>query len=141
MHFARLFVTLQAITTKLNFMKRIINLILAIVLMCMTTLTVSATEYITDVMLIGGGSDSELNSLRSTYTAQGWTVINYDLNGGIPWGTRNVQGILLLYKTTSSTGSSGTPITDFYLQNKFASETSETLTHFGLTDSRQLQIW
>ena len=104
--------------------------VLALSLTLLCSLTVRATEYVTDVMLIGGGSSAELDSLKLAYTDQDWTAVNYDLNGGISWGG-NVQGILLLYKTTSSTGSSGTPITDFYLQNKLASVTPDTLMHFG----------
>ena len=38
-----------------------------------TTLTASATEFITDVMVIGG-SKNEVEELKTTYKAQGWTL-------------------------------------------------------------------
>ena len=63
-----------------------------------------AQSYITDVMTV----DSQNHS---TYTAQGWTVIGKDLNAGA-----GGKYIYLLYKTNSSQGSSGTPITGFYIK-------------------------
>ena len=67
-------------------------------------------QYITDVMLIGGNKN-ETNSYKTTYQNQGWTLINKDLNEGA-----GGSYIYLLYKTNNSTGSSGTPITDFYIK-------------------------
>ena len=79
-----------------------------------------ATEYITDVMIIADQN-------KSTYTAQGWTVIDYDLNKGA-----GGKFIYLLYKTNNSPGSSGTAITDIYLKTGNSSRPN-SLTHDGRT--------
>ena len=47
--------------------------------MMLTGLKAQATEYVTDVMVIGAYSSSEVSSLASTYQAQGWKLIDYDL--------------------------------------------------------------
>ena len=113
-------------------MKRIINLILALVFMCMTTLTASATEYITDVMLVGAYQQADYNALVAKYTSQGWKATNWDLNKGIAWGSGDA--ILLLYKTAESTdGFNHEYITDFYIQNRSAANTTETLNFMGRT--------
>ena len=113
-------------------MKRIINLILALVFMCMTTLTASATEYITDVMLIGAYAQADYNALVAKYTSQGWKATNWDLNKGIAWGSGDA--ILLLYKTAESTdGFNHEYITDFYIQNRSAAKTTQTLNFMGRT--------
>ena len=52
-------------------MKKILLLLIAII----ATTTVWAEDYITDVMVIGG-SKSETNALKTSYTNQGWTVIS-----------------------------------------------------------------
>ena len=70
-----------------------------------------ATVYISDVKLIGG-TKSEVNNLKSTYTSKGWKVIDYDLNKGCGSGS---DYIYLMYKTTTSTAN-GAFITDFYIR-------------------------
>ena len=70
-----------------------------------------ATDFITDVMLIGGSQD-EVNTLKSTYTSKGWTVIDQDLNKGC--GSKS-DYIYLLYKTANDGNESATFITDFYI--------------------------
>ncbi len=103
-----------------------------LLLMLYTTAVAQAVEYITDVMLIGAPTESELNSLKETYSAQGWKIINYDLNKGIPWGKGD--GILLLYKSEESPdGCNHNYITDFYIQNRGADNTTETLEYDGRT--------
>lgn len=98
--------------------------------MCMTTLTASATEYITDVMLIGAYERADYNALVAKYTAEGWKQTNWDLNHGISWG--DGDAILLLYKTAESTdGFNHEYITDFYIQNRSAAKTTETLNFMG----------
>ena len=75
---------------------------------------------ITDVMLIGGDAD-EVNSLKTKYTNEGWTVIDQDLNedaGG--------DYIFLLYKT----GKSG-HITSLYL--KTGDDRADNITAGGHT--------
>ncbi len=88
-------------------MKKILLLFVAL----LATTTVWAANYITDVMVIGG-SKSEVNSLKTTYTNQGWTVIDKDLNDGC--GSSS-DYIYLLYKSASETSTSATFITDFLI--------------------------
>ena len=70
-----------------------------------------ATNYITEVKLIGG-SKSTVETLKSTYTSQGWSVVNKDLNAGC--GSES-DYVYLLYKTDSSNGINCGYITDFYI--------------------------
>ncbi len=65
--------------------------------------------FITDVMVIGG-SKAEVDSLKVALAAQGWTLVNKDLNAGA-----GGDYIFLLYK--SDYVNSGY-ITGFYLSNK-----------------------
>ena len=58
-------------------MKKILLLLVAM----LATVNGWAVNYITDVMVIGG-SKSEVNSLKTTYTGQGWVFIDQDLNDG-----------------------------------------------------------
>ena len=87
-------------------MKRILICLFAMLGMAQGTW---ATDYVTDVMLIGAGKS--INNLKKQYQNEGWTLIDYDLNKGAGGAY-----VFLLYKTESSTGSSGKPITDFYLK-------------------------
>ena len=75
-----------------------------------------AMEFITDLMLIGG-TKSEVNSLKTTYQNEGWTVIDQDLNKGC--GSSS-DYIYLLYKTADNFENSAnlTFITGFYLTNE-----------------------
>lgn len=57
-----------------------------------------ATRFIYDVKLIGG-TKSETDSLKSTYQAQGWKVIDKDLNSGCGGSS---DYIYLLYKDEES---------------------------------------
>ena len=75
------------------------------------TLTASATDFITDVMVAGNKDESDFNTLIGNLTQQGWTDINQDLNAGA-----GGHYIHLLYKIQTSQGNSGTPITDFYIK-------------------------
>ena len=86
-------------------------------LLAITTFTGAwAMEFITDVMLIGG-SKSEVNSLKTTYQNEGWTVIDQDLNKGC--GSSS-DYIYLLYKTADNFENSAnlTFITGLYLTNE-----------------------
>ena len=92
-------------------MKKILLLLVAL----FATSTVWAADFITDVMVIGG-SKSEVNSLKTTYTNQGWTVIDQDLNAGCGSGS---DYIYMLYKTGSNTSQdAGAFITDFYISTE-----------------------
>ena len=55
--------------------------ILLLFVTLLATTSVWARDLITDVMLIGG-TQSETNALKTTYTNQGWTVIDRNLNQG-----------------------------------------------------------
>lgn len=83
-----------------------------------------ATNYVKDVMLIGG-SKSEVNSLKETYTGQGWTFIDYDLNKGC--GTTS-DYIYLLCKIESSDDTNLGYITDLYLSSQ-GGTAPDKLTH------------
>ena len=70
-------------------------------------LPAGAGYFVSDVMLIGHDTSSGIESLKSTYQSQGWTVITKDLNAGA-----GGDYIHLLYKTayasTSRTGGART---------------------------------
>lgn len=91
-------------------MKKILLLLVAM----LATTTVWAEDYITDVMVIGGNK-TETDNLKASYTAQGWTVIDQDLNAGAGSGS---DYIFLLYKTASETATGATFITNFWISNE-----------------------
>ena len=88
------------------------------------------TQFITDVMLIGCLQNETLQNLKLTYENQGWICINMDLNMGAGHTPRHIY---LLYKTNSCTGSSGTPITSFYLKNVADNNSFSSFTDNGFT--------
>ena len=102
--------------------KKFLLLFLALI----ATTFVWAEDYITDVMVIGG-SKSETNALKTTYTNQGWTVINQDLNAGA-----SGDYIFLLYKKAIETASGVSFITDFYISSVSGTAPDE-IEHNGLT--------
>ena len=65
----------------------------------------SQYEYITDVIIVNSKNS------KNARMNEGWTAIDYDLNKGA-----GGSYVYLLYKTTKSMGSSGEPITDFYIR-------------------------
>ena len=103
-------------------MKKIFLLLMALI----AATTVWAEDYITDVMVIGG-SKSETNTLKTTYTNQGWTVIDQDLNAGA-----SGDYIFLLYKTADENASGASFITDFYLSSA-SGTVPDNLEHNGRT--------
>ncbi len=89
-------------------MKKLFLLLLALI----ATTSVLAEDYITDIMVIGG-SKSETNALKASYTEQGWTVIDQDLNAGA-----GGDYIFLLYKKASEVNATyGTFIKDIYISS------------------------
>lgn len=88
-----------------------------------------AQSFITDVMIIAG-NENQTNGYKTLYQNEGWTVINQDLNAGA-----SGKFIYLLYKENSSSGSSGTAITNFYLKGGSSSDHPNTLTYGGHTYS------
>ena len=77
------------------------------------TLTASATDFITDVMVAGNKNQNDFNALIGNLEQQGWTDISQDLNQGCGSGSDYIH---LLYKKQSSSGNTGTPITGFYIK-------------------------
>ncbi|MBQ9216680.1 MAG: leucine-rich repeat protein [Muribaculaceae bacterium] len=71
------------------------------------------TKYITEVMLIGG-TKTETDELKDTYTDQGWTVIDQDLNAGC--GSSS-DYIYLLYKEGSTASPNHTFVTHFLISD------------------------
>ncbi len=91
-------------------MKKFILLLVAV----LASLSMWAeTKYITEVILIGG-TQTETDSLKATYTAQGWTVIDQDLNAGC--GSSS-DYIYLLYKEGSTASPNHTFVTSFRISD------------------------
>lgn len=89
--------------------------------------TAGATDYVTNVIVIGGTMD-EVNDLWYPLVKQGWTGVSYNLN-------RDAGGdyIYLLYKTENSPDDlySSSHITDFYI--KQGKSYTDELSHNGRT--------
>ena len=87
----------------------------AMLLLALATSTGAwAEEFITDLMVIGG-SESEVNNLKSKYTNEGWTVINKDLNAGC--GTSSDYIYLLSKKESNTDGLNYGYITNLYISD------------------------
>ena len=71
----------------------------------------AAANCITDVMLIGETNKVAVGALKSAYVAQGWNVIDKDLNAGA-----GGDYIYLLYKSAESANASNGFITGFYIK-------------------------
>lgn len=97
--------------TKPTFTTIMARAAMTLFLSLLTTATTWATDFITDVMVIGG-SKSEVDTLKSTYSKKGWTVIDQDLNAGC--GSKS-DYVYLLYKTAPDSDESAAFITDFYI--------------------------
>ena len=83
-----------------------------------------AGTYIKDLKVIGG-SKSEVNDLKSSLTAQGWVVIDQDLNEGA-----GGNYIFLLYLPESNdSGTNYGYISDFYISD--SKDSPEDVTHNG----------
>ena len=92
------------------------------------TLTASATDFITDVMVAGYKKQNDFNTLIENLTQQGWTDIGQDLNQDCGSDSYYIH---LLYKKQSSSGNSGTPITGFYIRT--GDNPPDNLTYEGRT--------
>ena len=113
-------------------MNRTIRTALTLLMAVLTTFTVQATDFITEVMLIGHADKTEFNNLLNTYKNQGWKVIDYDLNKGCGTGSAYIN---LLYKSESnSDGFNHGYITDFYI--KTGKNPPGSLTYDGRTYQR-----
>ena len=98
--------------------------------MMLTGLKAQATEYVTDVMVIGAYSSSEVSSLASTYQAQGWRLIDYDLNKGCGYSSHDIY---LLYKTGTNVEEA---ITDLYLWSSDTNTSEDSFILNGRTYRR-----
>ncbi|MBR5638704.1 MAG: BspA family leucine-rich repeat surface protein [Muribaculaceae bacterium] len=108
-------------------MKKILLLLVA--MLATTTVWAAATDFITDVMVIGG-SKSEVNNLKTTYMNQGWLFIDQDLNAGCGSGS---DYIYMLYKTGDNTSQdAGAFITDFYISTE-SGTVPDNFVHNGRT--------
>ena len=76
---------------------------------CLATTVAQATEYIKDVILIGG-TKAETDALKESLGQQGWNLIDKDLNKGA-----GGDFIYLLYKSEEKTYNKGY-ITDLYIR-------------------------
>ena len=72
-----------------------------LLLLLVTTLPASATDFITDVMVAGNKDEDDFNTLIGNLQQQGWTDISQDLNQGCGSGSAYIH---LLYKKQSSSG-------------------------------------
>ena len=90
-----------------------------------------AQTYITDVMVIGYTTQNEASDAYESFESQGWTGINYNLNSGT-----NGYYIYLMYKTNSSSHTSGTPITDLYLRVSDSNDAPDSFAYDGRNYSR-----
>ncbi|MBR5087355.1 MAG: BspA family leucine-rich repeat surface protein [Muribaculaceae bacterium] len=106
-------------------MKKILLLLVAM----LAATTVWATDFITDVMVIGG-SKSEVNNLKTSYMNQGWLFIDQDLNAGCGSGS---DYIYMLYRTGDNTSQdAGAFITDFYISTE-SGTVPDNFVHNGRT--------
>ena len=99
--------------TKTNITNYLTRVAMLLMLLFTAVTAWAETTYISEVMLIGGTQD-EVNTLKDTYTDKGWIVIDQDLNAGCGSGT---DYIYLLYKPGSTASPNHTFITQFYISN------------------------
>ena len=111
-------------TTKLK--HKLTRAALTLLMMLAMSVTASATDFITDVMVIGNNNQTEFNNLKASLVSAGWTDIDYDLNKGCGSSSDYIH---LLYKTQNSTGNTGVPITEFYIMT--GSDPTENLEYEG----------
>lgn len=100
------------------------KLLLTLVLFMMAVTGAMATEYISDLMLIGSGTSA--GAKKQEYVNQGWKDTNYNLNKGCGSSATNIY---LLYKTSTNKDDA---ITGFYIQCG-SSTRSETQVKDGRT--------
>ncbi len=93
-----------------------------------TTTPAQATDYITDVIVLGHTTSEGIAALCTSYQNQGYTIILSELNSGL----NNKPCIYLGYKTTSNP-TAGSVITDFYIRGASSNVSSPTLTYNGHT--------
>ena len=97
----------------------------------LTTMTVGATQFITEVKLIGYKEEAKFNQLQSDLEEKGWKPINKDLNAGCGSSSDYIH---LLYKAEENTdGLNHGYVTDFYITASTSSKCDEEVTYNGRT--------
>ena len=86
----------------------------------------SYPEYISEVKVLGCAEGTNINTVSNSYTNQGWTLVDYNLNKGA-----NGDNIYLIYKKASRLSTNGGYITDFIVSD--VKNPSSTLTYNGRT--------
>ena len=84
---------MKTISTHKNTFTQVALTLLVVLTM---TLTASATDFITDVMVAGHSNQNSFNTLIQDLQGQGWTDISQDLNQGCGSSSYYIH---LLYKT------------------------------------------
>lgn len=107
-------------------MKKILLILVAL----LATTSVCAEEFVDGLVLIGG-TKSETNYLKSELIADGWILVDYDLNKGC--GTGSDYIFLLYTKGSNQINDAGYFVTDFYIRTSSSSSTPDEITHNGRT--------
>lgn len=107
-------------------MKRFIFILVAL----LATTSVCAEDFVNGVILIGG-TKNETNYLKSELTADGWILVDYDLNKGCGTGSDYIY--LLYTKGSNAAHDAGHFATDFYIRTSTSSSTPDEITHNGRT--------
>jgi uncharacterized repeat protein (TIGR02543 family) len=89
-----------------------------------------AEDFINGVVLIGG-TKSETNSLKSALVAEGWILVDYDLNKGCGTGSDYIY--LLYTKGSNQINDAGYFLTDLYIRTSTSSNTPDEIVHNGRT--------
>lgn len=87
-----------------------------------------ATDYITDVIVLGHQTSEGIASICNTYRNKGYTIISFDLN----FSLNDKPCVYLGYKTTNNP-TSGNIITDFYIRGASSNVSNNSLTFNGHT--------
>ncbi|MBP5687936.1 MAG: leucine-rich repeat protein [Muribaculaceae bacterium] len=107
-------------------MKKILLLLLAL----LATTSICAEDFINGVIVIGG-TKSETNTLKSALVADGWILVDYDLNKGCGTGSDYIY--LLYTKGSDQIGDAGYFLTDLYIRVSNSGNPPDEITHNGRT--------
>ena len=92
-----------------------------------------ATDYVTDVMLIGAGKS--INNLKKQYQNEGWTLIDYDLNKGAG------GSYIYMHVTYPQVNSYPYLKRSWNAEKKRVDKTVETCTNFTLLDGSNYELY
>ena len=105
------------------------RLFLMLFLLISAVTGVKADAYITDLVVLGEYYESDINTLKTQYTNNGWTVVNTDLNSG---AGSNSYYVYLAYKTSGSAN----PETGYVTDIVASTSSKNTLTYDNRTYSK-----